>query len=188
VTRLQRSLRRAFWIGTPLAIAAVLMRPRQVVLYMGGDAPSFGRPASRLPALVADVMFLYAASILAMAILLVAVAVLRRRGRCGVPVALSLSACFLPTYVAGIEATDHIRWAMRCHSMSLNFDVVGYLSGEAAKCAAAIGLTMVVGVVSALSLGHRSRVWIPIPSTVGAVMASVAALWLTLLFLVWPLK
>src|SRR5262245_3713722 len=96
VTRLEAGLRKAFWIGTPLAILAALLRPRQVVLFIGGDAPAFGRPASRLPTLIADVMFLYLASILGMVILLVAVVVHRRYRGSGMPVLVSLSACFLP--------------------------------------------------------------------------------------------
>jgi hypothetical protein len=179
-----RILRAAFWIGTPVGILAVLCRPRQVVLFMGGDAPAFDRPASGLPVLVADIVFLYLASILAVAILLATVAVLRWRRRPGAPVLASLSACFLPTYVSGIEATDHVRWAMRCHSMAADFNLAAYLTGEAVTCAVAVGMTVVVGVAAALILGHRSRVWMPIPGAVGATIASVAAPWLTLLYLV----
>ena len=173
-----------FWVGVPLGIAAALFWPRRVVLYVGGDAPEFNRPPSRLPCLMADLAYLYPASILGVAALTVTTGSRLLRGRRRGRGAASLPAYFLPTYVAGIEATGHVQWASRCHSWAADFDLPAYVLGEAYTCAIALTITVIAGTAAAAALGHRSRFGIPIPPVVGAICASVAGPWWVLLQLV----
>ena len=97
---------------------------------------------------------------------------------------LAVPAYFLPTYVAGIEATGHVQWASRCHSWAADFDLPAYVLGEAYTCAIALTITVIAGTAAAAALGHRSRFGIPIPAVVGAICASVAGPWWVLLRLV----
>ena len=182
--RLERLFRAGFWLGVPVIVATALCWPRTVVLYTGGDAPEFNRPQSELPASLADLAYSYRASGLGVAILLITAGALRLLPRSGAPPAVSLPACFLPTYVAGIESTNHLRWAMRCHSMSADFDIHDFLIGELHTCAIALAITIIAGVAAAIALGHRSRSGLPIPPVVAAILASVALPWWALLVLV----
>jgi hypothetical protein len=181
-----RLSRACVWVGVPFAITAALCWPRTVVLYTGGDAFEFNRPPSQWPAALADLAYLYRASALAVAALLITTVALRLIPRSGSRPAASLAACFLPTYVAGIESTGHVSWAMRCHFISAPFDLHEFLMGEVHTCAVALAITVSAGAVAALTLGHRSRFGIPIPPVVGAILASVALPWWLLLVLVVP--
>jgi hypothetical protein len=171
----------AFWVGVPVAIAAALWWPRAVVLYMGGDAPEFNRPGSAWPSLMADLLYLYPATFLGLAMLGVFTGVLCFERRATPPTLLSLPAYFLPTYVAGIESTGHVRWAMRCHLMSASLDFTTLMTGEILTCAIALASTVTAGAIAAAAFGHRSRFGIPIPPVVGAILVSVACPWLCLL-------
>jgi len=184
--RLASESRACFWIGVPLVIATALFWPRTIVLYTGGNALEFNRPQSPLPTGLADLAYLYRASVLGVAALLITTAALRMLPRSGSPPPVSLPACFLPTYVAGIESTGHVRWAMRCHSLSAHFNIHEFLIGEIHTCAAALAITVIAGTVAALALGHRSWFGIPIPPVVGAILLSVALPWWFLLVLVMP--
>ena len=92
-----------FWVGVPLLIATALWWPRTVVLYTGGGALEFNRPRSPLPTGLADLVYSYRASLVGVALLLATVRL--RSLRSSPPSTLSLPACYLPTYIAGIEST-----------------------------------------------------------------------------------
>ncbi len=173
-----RLLSACFWVGAPLVVAAALWSPRTVVLYMGGDVPEFDTPRSNLPPLVADLLYLYRGSAVALGVLVVTTVALRPRARGHVGVTVSLSACFLPTYVAGIESTDHVRWAMRCHVMG-PVNLPEFMLGEVQTCAAALACTVIAGTSAAVVAGHR-----PFPPVVAAILLSVALPWWALLTLV----
>lgn len=172
-----------FWIGVPVVIATTLWSPRRVVLYMGGDVPRFDRPLSRLPDRLGDLAYLYRATLLSVGILLMTTAALRVRARRGEIPPVSLTACFLPTYIAGIESNGHVGWASRCHSMG-PVNLRDVMVDETYTCALALAMTIVAGAIAALLLGHRSRFGIPVPIVVAAIAASMAAPWLVLLHLV----
>ena len=166
-------------------IAVALSWPRRVVIYMGGDVPEINRPPSVLAGWLADIVYLYPASVLGLGALLVTTAVLRILARGGSIPTTSLPACFLPTYLAGIEATGHVRWALRCHTMG-PINLPEYLLGEVQTCATALAITILGGTLAALSLGHRSRFVLPIPPVVWAIVASAWWPWWALLRLVGP--
>jgi hypothetical protein len=163
--------------------AIALCWPRRVVLYVGGDVPEINRPRSILPEWLGDITYLYGASMLGVGALLVVTAFRIVIGRRRVVPTPSLTACFLPTYLAGIEATDHVRWASRCHTMG-PINLPEYFLGEVQTCATALAITVLAGGVAALSLGHRSRFGLPIPPVVWAILLSAWWPWWALLRLV----
>lgn len=175
MTRMQGVAVGAFWLGTPLAIALALLLPREVVV--DSVAPIFSDR-------IADILYVYGAS--ALAVLIAAAATLgalirRKSARLARP---SLAACFLPTYVAGIEATHHLTWATRCHPLSGRVDVVADLLYQAQTCALVLTVTIVIGVVIAVAFGHRSRFGLPMDPVVGAILLGTALPWLVVFFLV----
>ena len=181
--RLKRFSRASFWLGLPLMITIALLWPRRVVIYMGGDVPEINRPRSILPGWLGDVTYLYGASVVGVGALLVTTTILRFVARRRAVPTPSLTACFLPTYLAGIEATGHVRWASRCHTMG-PINLPEYFLGEVQTCAAAFAITVLAGGVAALSLGHRSRFGLPIPPVVWAILLSAWWPWWALLRLV----
>jgi hypothetical protein len=174
----------AYWIGVPLVILLALVLPRDVVIYTGGDTPTIERPPSPFSDRIADILYSYRASALAVLIAAATTFVGSKRRNSLRFAPPSLAACFLPTYVAGIESTDHLRWAMRCHSTSGDFNLAADLLGRATTCAFALAITIGVGVVTAVAFGHRSRFGIPMHPVVGAILAGAALPWLLVLYLV----
>ena len=176
---ISRAARTAFWGGVPIAVVAILLRPRGSVLYVGRHTFSLelNPVVSRLPSFLAELWFFYPATLFAVAVLGAVVLNLRlhrsRRRRSSV----SLLAVFLPTYIAGIESTQLFSWSLRCHSLSSPPSLSSVILKGVSLSAIALLFTVVAGVAAARSCGRRSRVGMPVPPVVGAIVASVTLLW-----------
>jgi len=186
MTKGARLRRAVFWIGTPMAILALLARRREVVLYMGGNVPIVGRPRSWLPSVAADILFLYSATIAAVAVLAVVVVMERQRMRAGGAARMTLSASFLPAYVAGIEATDHVRWALRSGPMGAYPSLLEHFARHSLACGVGVGAAVAIGILAGLVLGYPRREWILNGAPVCAMVASVSAPWVALIALARP--
>lgn len=164
-----RDLRRdAFWGGVPLAFAALLFWPRSSVLFVG-DGLELSPVVSLAPRPFDAVAYHYPGTLWALALLAVAVVRSRRP--------LTLSTCFLPTLVAGLESAGVLAWHLRCHAVtdpsSLGQVVLdGLWLSSCTLCA-----TIVACAVAARAAGHRCAVPVP-PVAVGVLASAVLPWWL----------
>jgi len=187
-TLLERAARIAFWIGAPLAVAGLLFWPRGSVIVVR-DAPfslEINPVRSTLPSPLSDLLFFYPATILALGVLLACTSARHWRWLAVHRREVWLPTFFLPTCLAGMESTGLITWSMRCHSVTSPLAVRAILFDGAVLSAGTLVLTTVLGGLSALAWGHRSRIGLRVPPVVGAIVAAVAMQWCVLLRLVVP--
>lgn len=181
VARLKSAL---FWVGVPLVLAAILFWPQHTVLYVT-DFPftlEINPIRSGLPSPLAELWFFYPATLLALAILAVAVA---RRGSVRLSTARARS-FFLPTYLAGFESLDLIAWSMRCHSIIDPPDIRQVLTDGMVLSGTALALAIVAGCVAARRMGPRISLRSQVPGAIAATVASVGLIWWFLWVLVRP--
>jgi hypothetical protein len=72
---------------------------------------------------------------------------------------------------------------MRCHSLTAPPRLEDVVLNGAALSASALLLTIVLGALAARAWGHRSRMGLPVPPVVGAIVVSVLLPW----WLLWRL-
>jgi hypothetical protein len=169
---LRRLRRLAFWVGVPAVVGTIVLFRN--ALYAGDDfvARTLEAIGSALPAPLDDVWFHYLGTLVSLGVL----AGFLARGPRLAPVP-ALPVLFLPTYVAGLESVGLIAWRLRLHWYGYVPTVHELVTVPFVLSVAVQGACVIVCALAARDCGHRSALWLPIPSVAGAIVLATALPW-----------
>jgi len=177
-----------FWFGVPLLMLAILLWPEGYVVFVAYEAFSIELiPApDTLPFPLAELAMFYPATCLGL-LLVLAAGVVHRNDRAKGARLVPLPSLFLPTYLAGLETIGLYLWSLRCHGLVEAPDPIGAIADGFGLSAVVFLLTIVVGGAVGRVVGHRSRLGLPVPAVVFAIVTSSALPWLVAWRMVQPL-
>lgn len=191
---LRRAGRTIVGIGVPAFFLVRLLAPFRSVIYVSWEPFEIETNTipSRLPALAAEVVYGYPNTLLAIAVMLVALVIRWHRVRNRRVAPVWLPVCFLPAYVFGIEAVKHIRAVSRRHYWTSHPpDLRTEASTAFAGSVTVLLLTLLAGSLVAAALGHRQTkggAALSIPPVVLAIVLSVGLDWYLWWAVIQPIR